>query len=396
MPSTDVPWPLARQLAHDAAQPSRVVSLPLSQALGATLADDLVALTALPPFDTVTMDGWAVCGRPPWRLLGRQLAGDPVTRVRPGQAVETATGAQLPRGADAVLRRERGTVEQQGADRWVLADASPGARHDVRPAGEEAGPGEVLLPRGTVVTPPVLGLAAAAGHDSLLVHPRPTVDVLVLGDELLTAGLPGDGRVRDSLGPQAPGWVSAAGAHLASLVAVRDEAEPTRDALAACSADLVVSTGGTARGPVDQVHPALRDLGAVLLVDRVAVRPGHPMVLARLGDGRLFVGLPGNPLAAAVAFASLAVPALQGSRGVGLPDLPSATSTKDLTAPEHAHRLLPARVVGDGARRLVTAVHHAGPAMLRGLSLATHLVVVPPGGAGSGSDLALVELPWVG
>jgi molybdopterin molybdotransferase len=220
------------------------------------------------------------------------------------------------------------------------------------------------------------------------------VDVLVLGDELLPAGLPRDGGVRDALGPQAPGWVRSAGSLLGVVSRLPDESTPTADALASCQGNLVLTTGGTARGPVDQLHPALERLSATIVLDQVAVRPGHPMVLAVLPEGRVVVGLPGNPLAAAVAFISLAVPALLGARGLPLPAMLRATTQQALTAPPTAHRLVPSVVtVVDGAL-VLTSVHHHGPAMLRGLAIATHLAVVPPSGVSEGDTVEVLGLPW--
>ena len=385
-------WPAARDLAYRSARPRTSVSLPLADAAGTTLAADVAALTALPAFDTATMDGWCVCGGPPWRIVGEVLAGGSPGALGPGEAVVIATGARLPDGARAVVRREHASTDGVLVVPGPAATWEPG--RDVRLRGEEAGEGDVLLTAGSAVTPPVLGLAAAAGHDRLTVHPRPSVDVLVLGDELLDQGPSSDGRVRDALGPQIPGWVDAAGGVLTSIVRVADRLDATVDALRASRADLVVTTGGTARGPVDQVHPALRAVGARLLVDQVAVRPGHPMLLADLGDERLLVGLPGNPLAAAVGFSSLATPALRGARGRPDEPLTLGRLTSSLLAPPDAHRLVPVRVDRDGVTVTLSPLPHHGPAMLRGLTQADALAVAPPGGAERGDDVALVALPW--
>ena len=388
----NAPWPTARQLAHELARPRARVSLPLADAAGTTLALDLAAVTALPAFDTATMDGWAIAGAPPWRLAGQLLAGGTSLDLAPGQAVSIATGARVPRGTDAVLRSEHGVFDGTTVTPTSMAELPHG--RDIRLQGEEARPGEVLLAAGTPVTPPVLGLAAAAGHDLLTVFPRPTVDVLVLGDELLTHGPATDGRVRDALGPQIPGWVAAAGGALRSIVAVPDQLAATVLALRSTAADLVITTGGTARGPVDQVHPALRELNASLVVDQVAVRPGHPMLLADLGDGRLLVGLPGNPLAAAVGFSSLAAPALAGARGLADVPLSRGRLLAALLAPPDAHRLVPVRVEQAGVETTLTPLPHHGPAMLRGLTSADALAVAPPGGAPAGAVVEIVVLPW--
>jgi len=381
-------WPTARERAYQSGTvgPARRVSL--AEAAGCVLATDLLARNDLPAFDSSSMDGWAVAGAPPWRVTQTLLAGDRPRPLLPGEAADIATGAQIPVGTDAVLRRERGVL----TDRQLMPanDTVPLNDKDIRRRAEEAREGEVLLPSGTVVTPVTLGLAAAAGHDWLMVYPQPTVDVFIMGDELLMEGTSGDGRLRDALAPQAAGWLTSVGAVPASIRQVPDDHAATVDAIRHSDADLVMTTGGTARGPVDQLHPALTTLGATLIVDQVAVRPGHPMVLARLLDGRPAIGLPGNPLAAAVGFVSLAWPLIDASRGVPLASLEHATLSGDISAPPHSHRLLPSKRQG----LTVTPVMHHGPAMLSGLAEANVLAVAPPGGASDGETVSVLPLPW--
>ncbi|MFJ4636130.1 molybdopterin-binding protein [Streptomyces hygroscopicus] len=287
------PWPDARAIAARAAVKEAAhtapVMRPLSEALGQVLAAPLAALTDLPPFDTSAMDGWALSGPGPWRLPTDEedqghgiLAGHGEAAPLPdGHAVRIATGARVPPGATAVLRSEYGT---DAGDGWLHASpAHPVVLgQDIRTRGQECRSGDQLLPAGTLVTPAVLGLAAAAGYDELPTVRRPRVEVLVLGDELLTEGLPYDGRIRDALGPMVGPWLRALGAELSGTRRLADEADAVYAAVAESSADVVVTTGGTAAGPLDHVHPTLRRLGAELLVDGVAVRPGHPMLLARL------------------------------------------------------------------------------------------------------------------
>lgn len=383
---TDGPlaWPLARSRSHDAASPLAAQRRPLEQCAGTCLATPLIAGSPLPAFDVSAMDGFAVAGAGPWQLVGEVLAGSTWDRpLAPGTAVGVGTGARLPLGTDAVLQVEH--AERRGDQ--VAGPVSTG-RH-VRRAGEECAQDDVLLPAGTPVTARVLGLAAASGADELSVTPRPRVLALVTGDELLADGLPRDGRVRDALGPQLPLLVAAAGGDLVGRTSLPDDRVLLRKAIDAAEADVVVTTGASSVGPADHLRPVLAELGAELLVDGVACRPGHPQLLARLPDGRFAVGLPGNPLAALVAAATVLEPLLAALGG-----RPLQASAGLLAEPVRASaadtRLVP--VQRDGLR--VRPVPHAGSGMLRGAALADALAVVPPGAdLPTGAEVELLPLP---
>jgi molybdopterin molybdotransferase len=239
-----------------------------------------------------------------------------------------------------------------------------------------------------VVTPAVLGLAAAAGYDELTVTMRPRVEILVLGDELLDHGPPRAGRVRDALGPMLPSWLRALGADVTGVRRLADDAEVLYAAVAASTADLVVTTGGTAGGPVDHVHPVLAASGARLLVDGVAVRPGHPMLLAELPAGGLLAGLPGNPLAAVSGVLTLVAPVLRTLAGRPVPAPYAAPLTADVTGHPVDTRLVPVVFDDESAAR---PLHFAGPAMLRGLAAADGMAVIPPGGARAGQETAVLD-----
>ncbi|MEU0809051.1 molybdopterin molybdotransferase MoeA [Streptomyces sp. NPDC005970] len=389
-------WPDARAIAarapRKAVAKAAPLARPLAEALGHVLATPLTALTDLPSFDTSAMDGWALAGPGPWRLpAGEQsiLAGHAESDPLPdGHAIRIATGARIPPGATAVLRTEHGTA----GDGWLYAapghPVTPG--QDIRPRGQECRSGDLLLPAGALVTPVILGLAAAAGYDELPTVPRPRVEILVLGDELLREGLPHDGRIRDALGPMLAPWLRALGAEPTATRRLGDDAEALYAAVAGSPADVVLTTGGTAAGPVDHVHPTLRRLDAELLVDGVAVRPGHPMLLARLAPEKHLVGLPGNPLAAVSGLLTLAEPLLRTLTG-----RPAATPCPaPLAAAVQGHprdtRLVPVVFRGDEALPL----RFNGPAMLRGVAVADGLAVIPPGGAGRGSEVEVLDLPW--
>ncbi|MFJ3922526.1 molybdopterin molybdotransferase MoeA [Streptomyces sp. NPDC090022] len=391
------PWPRAREIAArtGAAVRPRTHRAALSDALGEVLAAPLDALTDLPPFDTSAMDGWAVAGPGPWAVregsdvLAGSARPDPLAD---GEAVRIATGARIPAEATAVIRSEHCRT----AGGRLHAERDVHAGQDIRPRGQECRSGDQLLPAGAIVTPAVLGLAAAAGYDDLLTRPRPRVEILVLGDELLTEGRPHDGLIRDALSPMIGPWLAGTGARIIATHRLGDDAESAEallEAVTGSEADLVITTGGTAAGPVDHVHPVLSRAGAELLVDGVAVRPGHPMLLARLdGGARHLVGLPGNPLAAVSGLLTLAEPLLRGLAGRA-PRPRYAVPVRD-AVPGHPYdtRLVPVVLRYDQA----VPLRYNGPAMLRGIAAADALAVVPPNGARAGQELEMLDLAWAG
>jgi molybdopterin molybdotransferase len=256
-----------------------------------------------------------------------------------------------------------------------------------------------------VLTPALIGLAAACGYDMVAVSPAPRAAVVIFGDELLTSGVPGQGRVRDSLGPQLPGWLRRLGAHTVEGFAptgpVPDTLDEHIDALklALEQADLVCTTGGTMRGPVDHLHPALAALGARYIANTVAVRPGFPMLVAEVpgagprGRSAFIAGLPGNPQSAIVALASLVVPLLAGLTGRAEPTDGSVRLGAEVTGRgDHTHLVLVK--VNDGT---AIPLGHAGSAMLRGLAGADGFAVIEPGGPGltEGTHVPFVPLPLV-
>jgi len=402
MHDSSLPWEQARRVAGAAANPLAVVGVRLDGALDCVLAAPVSALTDLPPFPTAAMDGYAVSGSGPWVLADSEtvLAGsESAVELAAGSAIAIATGAVIPKGAHAVLRREHAAVE--GAlhgSRLFTRDPLTGLPNDeggyvadgtdVRPQGEECAVGDPLVSAGTVVNPAILGLAAAAGYDVVEVIPPPTVAVLILGDELLERGVPRPGRVRDALGPMVPPWLADLGARANPPIRVGDSHRSLLDEIEDSTADVIVTTGSTAAGPVDFVHDVLDHLNAHWLVDGVQVRPGHPMLLAILPDGRPFVGLPGNPLAAVSGLATLVAPLISAMRGV-----PVTTRTVRLAETASAHptdtRLVPVMIRDAAAHPL----RYDGPAMLRSLALAHALAVIPPGGGERDSEVEVLPIP---
>ncbi|WP_346537533.1 molybdopterin molybdotransferase MoeA [Micromonospora sp. DPT] len=370
---------------------------PLADTDGHTLAEPLTTRTDLPAFPTSSVDGWAVRGEGPWDVVGRVLAGNtPAPLTADGTTVEIATGAMVPEGTTAVLRIEESSRTADGR-----VTGTPRPQPEWREPGEEAYAGEELLPAGTPVDPALIGLAASCGHDQLPVRRQPRAALLVFGDELLTAGPPGAGRVRDALGPAVPAWLRRYGCQVRSSDVVGPVADTLPAHVAALrsaltNADLVCTTGGTMHGPVDHLHPTLEALGADYVVNTVAVRPGFPMLLARLvgADGRVrFVaGLPGNPQSAIVALVSLVAPLLAGLTGRPMPVLPHATLAEPVPSRGDYTHLALVRL--DRAAGTAHPVRHVGSAMLRGLAGADGFAVIRPGTTGeAGARVPVVPLP---
>ncbi|MCZ3388181.1 MAG: molybdopterin molybdotransferase MoeA [Actinomycetia bacterium] len=383
----EMAWTVARARARDLGSASARRSVAaLGDAVGRVLGSDLFSMVDLPPFDTSAMDGWAVRGQGPWTVVGDCRAGDPPRSLEHRECVRISTGAVAPADS-AVLRSEDGR-ERDGV---VSGSSAPPVGKDIRRRGEEVRTGERILREGQLLTPPALGLAAAAGLDTVEVVPLPRVAVLILGDELAHKGLPVGGQVRDALSPQLPAWVEAMGADLVSLTWVADSLAATQRALDAAEADVVITTGGTARGPADHLRNAVEAASGEWLVDGVAVRPGHPMKLGVLTGERALVALPGNPLAAVSGLVTLAWPLLDASAGRD-PRPPLARPlVVGVDASPGAHRLVPGQMEG-GAVRLTT---RRGPAMLSGMATADVLAVVPPGAhAEAGTHVDVLSLPW--
>lgn len=387
-------WTEARAAAYAAglAAKPQPVAVPLAEADGRTLVSPLTALTDLPAFPVSAVDGYAVRGPGPWSVRGRVLAGSVPEPLPEGTAVEIATGAMVPAGAEWILRAEDARREPDGR---VSGPVRP--TPEWREPGDEATRGEHLVPAGTPVTPALIGLAAVCGYDSLLVTPAVRAAVVVFGDELLTSGPSGKGRTRDGLGPQIPGWLRRLGASAAAGFAPFGPVEDTLPAQASAikaaleHADVVCTAGGTMHGPVDHLRAALAGLGGRHVVDRVAVRPGFPMVLAEVpgpdGRPRFVVGMPGNPQSAIVTMVSLVAPLLRGLAGRIEQALPTARLAGPAPGRGNLARLVPARV----EQGVAWPVRHTDSAMLRGLAGADGFAVIAPGTDGKPGD----TVPWV-
>lgn len=290
----------------------------LADSDGRRLAVDVTASRDQPPFDASSMDGWAVRGADiqnggSLKIVGESVAGRGLDRsIGPGETARIFTGAPLPLGADRVVIQEE--VERRGD--VALFQSPPSASRNLRRRGCDFRSGEVLLEAGMRINPWRLALAASAGAAILTCGRRPRVAILATGDELVEPGQSaGPDQIYNSAAPALAAFVQRHGGEPQVLAASRDDQSAISAAASAARFDLLVTIGGASVGDHDLVKPALRDLGAVLHVEGVAMRPGKPVWFATLLDGEGVLGLPGNPASALVCAELFLAPILARQQG---------------------------------------------------------------------------------
>jgi molybdopterin molybdotransferase len=315
--------------------------VPVTEAAGRVLAEDVVSAVDVPSFDRAAMDGYALRGNETFgagaynplefSVIGEALPGRPFGgTVETGQAVRIMTGAPLPAGADAVLQAE--SAEEVSATagtpaRVRVSDAVPPGRHVGR-TGEDVAAGSVVLRAGRTLRPQDVGVLASVGASPVRVVRRPAVAILVTGDELLPAGQKPSGyRIVDSNSVMLAALARRDGAGAVSVEMVPDRRESVRDALLGTAADVVFLSGGSSVGQEDHAPRVLAEAGT-LLIHGVALRPASPSgfgILPGEPPRPVFL-LPGNPVSCLCAydlFAGRAVRRLGGRS----PELPYRTVT---------------------------------------------------------------------
>ncbi len=311
----------ARQLVLAQVLEVRSEEVRLDDALGRVLAVDVSAPNDVPPFASSSMDGYALLAADSHdpaaelEIIGEARAGMPTdVRLRPGTAIRISTGAQIPAGADAIVRQEL-TTAREGT---VTVSEAVGVGNDVRFAGEDIPKGAVVLRAGTLLGPAEIGVLASVNVPRPVVARRPLVAVIGTGDELVQPGRELEpGEIRDSNGPALSAAVRSAGGEVSLRDRVGDDRDATILKLAEAieGVDVLLTCGGVSVGPHDHVRPALEALGAREIIARVSLKPGGQVCFFLAPDGTLVFALPGNPGSALTAFRVLVVPALYAFQG---------------------------------------------------------------------------------
>ncbi len=373
------------------------------EARGRVLAQDIVSDINISPFDNSAMDGFAVRAADTQganseapvvlTVVGAIAAGEVYNNtIGAGEALRIMTGAPMPTGADTVIQIEHVELVGESSERpegeAVKVFGQPELGKNVRPLGEDARVGEVLLPAGTVLSAAGVGLLAATGNITVEVYRRPRVGIFSTGSELVAPSVkPGPGQIRNSNCFSLAAAAEAAGAEVQVIGIVPDDIDAIRNTLADAAAtyDMVLLSGGAAEGDFDYTSQVMRELGTVYF-NKVKMRPGKAQTLGCIGNTPVF-GLPGNPAAAMIGFEVLLRPALRKMQGYANIMRPTtlARITEDVRKPDLRRCFLRARLLCDDVKREYTVVpeKNQSSALLSALQSSNCFMVLPEGNSGN-------------
>jgi molybdenum cofactor synthesis domain-containing protein len=379
--------------------------VPVGDALGLVLGEDVVASEQVPPFANTAMDGFALraadtVGAPvQLEILETIAAGHaPTCEVGPGQASRIFTGAPIPPGADAIVMVERTDLVDR--DHVRVEIEVPIGNH-VRPAGDDLDVGAVVLAAGDVLSAAHLGVLCSLGVESVLAYPRLTVGVVSTGDELVEGARPlAPGQIRDSNRRTLLALAAGAGCQVVDLGIAPDTEEAITSAIrrGVDECDAVLTSGGVSMGDIDLVKVILDRIGDMRWM-QIAIKPAKPFAFG-LVDGVPVFGFPGNPVSSMVSFELLGRPALR--QAMGHADLDRAVVRAVADVPfgrrpdgkTHFARVL-ARHGADG-RVHVDSAGGQGSHQLGAMAAANALAVLPDGdGVPTGGDLEVLLLDGV-
>ena len=380
----------AVQIVRQQTRPLAAERVKLHDALNRVLAQDVIADSDLPPFDRSQMDGYAVRADDTTdapvrlRIVGESAAGKGWHHeLNQGEAVRIMTGAPVPMGADSVQQVELTHELKDGTVVELLEPVELGK--SIVKRGAEIKAGEIVLQSGVTINAAMMAVLAAFGYAEVTVGQRPRVGVLATGSELVSVNeKPGQDQIRDSNNYSIASYAQLAGAVVQRLALARDETSLLKNQIAeaARSCDVIVTSGGVSMGVYDVTKAALKELDAEIFFERVALRPGKPTVFARLPNGTLIFGLPGNPVSVAVTFNLFARTALLALQGAADPALKHETAVlaRSVKGTVERESYLPAQLTtNDDGELIAFPLKWGGSSDFVAFAHTTALVIVPTG-----------------
>lgn len=374
----------ALSIVLDSISSMEAETVALEQSHERILAEKIIADIDLPPFDRARMDGYAlrsddVAVAPArLRVIGEVPAGAMFDgNVQAGEAVKIFTGAPVPLGADAVQKVE--VTRAEGDIVEIMEPVSTGQFITAR--ASEIATGEIVAKTGHEIGAAEMAVLASFGYSSVRVGRKPRVAVLSTGSELVDVSTkPTAAQIRNSNTYTLAAYAERAGAVVRMHETAKDTPEATRDALirASDNCDIVITSGGVSMGDYDLVKAALLEIGAQIYFDKVIIRPGKPIVFARLGS-TFFFGLPGNPVSTSVTFNVFVRPAIRKMQGDASPTLPivSAHLSRPIKDKSSRRSFLPARFYVEAGRAMVEPLKWGGSSDLVAFMCAGALIIVP-------------------
>lgn len=370
----------------------------LRDAVGRVLAEDIMSDSDLPPFDRSQMDGYAVIAADTLnvpvklKIVGESAAGSGWHRtLKSGQAVRIMTGAPVPKGADAVQRLEDATEEGKFVE--ILAPTETG--RFIVTKGSEIKKGETVFWAGEIITLGTLAGLASFGCAKVKVGRRPRLGILVTGSEIVPVNkIPKRDQIRDSNSTLLRACAEKCGAEVHVFAPVGDDPKKLHSAVAnaAKNCDVLVISGGVSVGKYDFTKTVLQDLGAEIFFEKLSLKPGKPMVFAKLGKTLVF-GLPGNPVSVMVTFNLFVRTALMLMQSATHPELKTghAIAATKLKGAAERDCMLPAKVETDDAGRLtVESLRFTSSSNFIASAQANALVFIPQGTMLAPGDVAKI------
>jgi molybdenum cofactor synthesis domain-containing protein len=400
-----IPVAEAIQIVREQTRKLPAEPVSLEHARGRFLADDVFADSDLPPFDRSQMDGYAIQASDvqsvpaKLRVVGESAAGRGWhNEMKQGEAVRIMTGAPVPSGADSVQQVE--LTRELGPSEVEIVESVTAGRSIVR-RGSEIKAGEKVLSAGERIGAAAMAVLASFGYAEITVGRQPRVAVLATGSELVAVDQqPNQDQIRDSNNFTITAYAELAGAVVERLPLAGDDTKLLKRQIAEAAdrSDIVITSGGVSVGVYDFTKPALRELGAEFFFERVALRPGKPTVFARLPNGTLFFGLPGNPVSVSVTFNLFARTTMLAMQGATDPALPHdwAVLARNVKGAVGRESYLPAEL-SISEEGILTAIplKWGGSSDFVGFVRATSLIIVPAdtGVVEAGTRVKIVRLP---